>query len=1097
MATQMHVRAFGPSQIIHSRLPGVIGTKPNRHAFSRTLRIESLETRTLLTTLLWSAGVGLSAPVTEAAVANYAGVSYVFGGANGSQMPTTVYQYTPGDSAWTAAAQIDRGRAGGGVGFTGRVGALATSDSTTSDIFNFGGAEQGQATNTVFSYNGDFNPPSMSTARAFFAYVTDPLYPSSTDYQTEHDLYAIGGLDASGHALASAERYDIVSDTWTAIAPLPQALSHTTAADDGAGHIFVFGGDNSAGQPVATVHRYTISTDSWDTAAAIPTALSDATAVYAAYGEIFLVGGRNSAGQAVSNVQWYNPVLDAWTAQTSLPSAVYDAGAVIDSAGNINVVGGTNSSGTAVANVWISPIGTAPQGLPAYPQVSVVDGYYVYDGLAHSASATAFASDGVTPVSGTFTFTYSGSPTSPTAAGTYQVVGLFTSADPASYVNAYADGQLVIDPATPAIQVTGAGTFSYDAQSHAIAVAVAGVDGTTPVSGTVTTTYNGSATPPTAPGSYSVVTTFTSNDPNYTDATNTAAVTITDPTIPTGVSLTPTSTSSITVSWNAAWEPDAALTPASSYNIYEKLWHKGIHDPKGSGGTPGYYYYVAIASGITTTSYTITGLAAASYLAGYHTYVVNSVSPSGAVSAQSVAVTGQPLYVPSFAYAITPGGALVGWEKAEVGATAQVKLVFYGNESPTISVISGPATMSIDPATGMISYTPAASEVGNVVATFKATNSTGSATATFSFTVIARPTLVVTGGTFTFDGSVHPATAVAYASDGVTPVPGYYSFTYSPVQYPTAVSTAPYAESGSYIVHATFTSSDPNYGEATGASTITISPATPTITIFGGPFSYDGNPHAATAAALGVDGVSPVNGTFEFTYDGSATVPSLPGTYQVQASFTVSPSPYTTIVDYTNAVATGSLVILLDNPLTVHSGPIHGGLQGPAGITVTGPGTATLTGPNSYAGATVVQGGTLIVTGADALPDGGSLIVGANAGTLFGSTVHSAAKMSLASVVAPPAPASSTPTPTPAVPPMPTLLRPQTLSLSAGETGVMGPQLSIHDLALLTHLAGGAALEYGPVIPSAFVANSDLAILDSLRNRSQEIQLLVQRAAAE
>ena len=76
----------------------------------------------------------------------------------------------------------------------------------------------------------------------------------------------------------------------------------------------------------------------------------------------------------------------------------------------------------------------------------------------------------------------------------------------------------------------------------------------------------------------------------------------------------------------------------------------------------------------------------------------------------------------------------------------------------------------------------------------------------------------------------------------------------------------------------------------------------PTITITGGTFAYDGNGHAATAAATGIGGVI-VTGSFAFTYNGSATLPTAAGTYGVIASFT------STDPNYSNSTGTGTVTI--------------------------------------------------------------------------------------------------------------------------------------------------------------------------------------------
>jgi len=212
-------------------------------------------------------------------------------------------------------------------------------------------------------------------------------------------------------------------------------------------------------------------------------------------------------------------------------------------------------------------------------------------------------------------------------------------------------------------------------------------------------------------------------------------------------------------------------------------------------------------------------------------------------------------------------------------------------------MLSGPATMSVNSTTGVVTYSPTASEVGTNNATFLVSNAVGSVTVTFPFKVTAVPTIVVTGGNFTFDGNTHGATAVALGSDGVTPVAGTFSFLYN------GGSTAPYAEAGTWSVSATFTSSDPNYGGASGTSTIVINPATPTFTVTGGTYAFDGTAHPALASAVGIDGVSPVYGTITTTYNGSPTVPLEPGQYNVASTFTSSDA------DYANATATTTITI--------------------------------------------------------------------------------------------------------------------------------------------------------------------------------------------
>ncbi|HZU34994.1 MAG TPA: hypothetical protein VFA18_03755, partial [Gemmataceae bacterium] len=87
---------------------------------------------------------------------------------------------------------------------------------------------------------------------------------------------------------------------------------------------------------------------------------------------------------------------------------------------------------------------------------------------------------------------------------------------------------------------------------------------------------------------------------------------------------------------------------------------------------------------------------------------------------------------------------------------------------------------------------------------------------------------------------------------------------------------------------------------ATASTSATITPATPTVTVSDPSGTFNGQPFAATAAAVGIDGKTPVSGSFSFAYYAgtSATgtplnaVPVNAGTYTVVATFTSNDPNY-------------------------------------------------------------------------------------------------------------------------------------------------------------------------------------------------------------
>jgi hypothetical protein len=180
----------------------------------------------------------------------------------------------------------------------------------------------------------------------------------------------------------------------------------------------------------------------------------------------------------------------------------------------------TNPPGLAV-NVTYDGSSTPPTNAGSYAVAAhIVDANYVGSATATLtiAKATAAVSfGGLTPVyDGTpksvsvttnppglvVLVTYDGGPTPPTNAGSYAVTATVVDAN---YVG-FAMATLTIGKATASVSVVSA-TVPYDGTPKTVSVS------TVPAGLTVSVTYNGSPTPPTAPGSYAVVATV--QDANY------------------------------------------------------------------------------------------------------------------------------------------------------------------------------------------------------------------------------------------------------------------------------------------------------------------------------------------------------------------------------------------------------------------------------------------------------------------------------------------------------------------------------------------------------------------------------------------------------
>jgi hypothetical protein len=264
---------------------------------------------------------------------------------------------------------------------------------------------------------------------------------------------------------------------------------------------------------------------------------------------------------------------------------------------------------------------------------------------------------------------------------------------------------------------------------------------------------------------------------------------------------------------------------------------------------------------------------------------------------------------------------------------------------------------------GSFSYSPAAGTVLNagthtLSVTFTPNDSShwASATKTTTFTVDkAAPVVTVTGGTFTYDAQPHSAsgTATGVLGEVLTPVQLLYNGT----------SETPPVDAGTHTVSASFTGSG-NYTPAQSAAVpLVIDKATPIMSLAAETVTYDGQPHSASAAAVGVnnESLTPV----VITYNGSTAMPVSAGTYAVEARYDGS-------TNYNALVRSATLTIVKAVPhLEWSSGPgsiVYGTPLGSAQFGA----TANVSGTFSYspAAGTVLNTGTHTLTATFTPADG-------------------------------------------------------------------------------------------------------------------------------
>src|SRR5207237_10681470 len=98
--------------------------------------------------------------------------------------------------------------------------------------------------------------------------------------------------------------------------------------------------------------------------------------------------------------------------------------------------------------------------------------------------------------------------------------------------------------------------------------------------------------------------------------------------------------------------------------------------------------------------------------------------------------------------------------------------------------------------------------------------------------------------------------------------------------------------------HETVTVFDAAGNATVGGFDVTVNPARPNISVFGGTFTADGSPHPATATAK-AHANNPVAGGFSFSYLPGGSAPVAPGRYSATASFTSSDPAFTSAFPWT------------------------------------------------------------------------------------------------------------------------------------------------------------------------------------------------------
>jgi hypothetical protein len=493
-------------------------------------------------------------------------------------------------------------------------------------------------------------------------------------------IFGGGGGPSGSIALDAASLYDPTGANTQDAATMLTPRKQLAYAADASGQAYAIGGVDNAGNNLTSVERYNATTNTWTSLAPMPASRSDAAAAFDGVGSIYVVAGSATAGgtTGTSTLYKYTIASNSWTALASLPIAIRDAAAVFTPDGQLDVFGGISNGKTVAyvetydpsSNKWITntalpaPLSSAVAVVDSLRRIEVIGGF--------NAAKQPLARVEVS-----------------------QVFGLPVSATSS------------ITSSTPATTATELTTYSYQITANGnplpVFSLVSGPAGMTVdrVSGLLT--WN---VPASAVGSFPVTVRASDVLGGVTRSFTLSVKDTIPPTTPGRPVLTGLGKTSATIDWTASTD-NVGVTGYSVYWIYT-TGHSGR-----GGGITTHYVLLATTNG-STTSATVGGLPADSFDYLY----VNARDAAGNVSHYSFSVLVTPGVPP---YGLT----LTGYNTVVANHALDLQLSATSFLPVTYSVLSPPSGMTVNPSTGVVSWTPTASDLGTVSVTFQASNAFG------------------------------------------------------------------------------------------------------------------------------------------------------------------------------------------------------------------------------------------------------------------------------------------------------------------------------------------------------------------------------------
>jgi hypothetical protein len=135
--------------------------------------------------------------------------------------------------------------------------------------------------------------------------------------------------------------------------PLASARARHTATALADGSVVVAGGIDRTGKAIASVERFDPASKAWRTLPSMNTPRHSHTAILLGDGRLMVAGGANQDGEPIASVEIWDPASNAWSVQTPLPLPVMEHSAVLLANGDVLVMGGITGKAEAMTSALL------------------------------------------------------------------------------------------------------------------------------------------------------------------------------------------------------------------------------------------------------------------------------------------------------------------------------------------------------------------------------------------------------------------------------------------------------------------------------------------------------------------------------------------------------------------------------------------------------------------------------------------------------------------------------------------------------------------------------------------------------------------------